>query len=74
MPVRCYNGNCFWDPAPTDDDVSLHSVIQVPKNFVISHPDDTDGGHLVRIRFDNADDEREFLAALHRDREAVRAL
>ena len=73
MPARCYNGLCFWESTGDDDDVSGHSMTEVLKNFVISHPDDPDGGHLVRIRFESADDERAFLAALESDREALAA-
>ena len=72
MPVRCtYSGGCFWEPTPSDDDVSGHSVIDIPKNFVISHAEDPDGGHLVRIRFETPDDETAFLAALESDRAAL---
>ena len=64
---------CFWEPTPGDDDVTGHGIVEIPENFDITHPDDPEGGHLVRIRFENADDERLFLDMLERDRQALAA-
>jgi hypothetical protein len=58
---------------PGDDDVSGHSISEFPLDFEIAHVDDPDGGHLVRLRFQNADSERNFLAMLEREGEAVAA-
>jgi hypothetical protein len=74
VPVRCIRGGlCAWEPTPNDDDVSGHSILEFPKNFEIAHVDDPGGGHLVRLRFEDAEDERSFLVMLEREGEAIAA-
>ena len=70
MPVRCFNGMCFWD----DEDVTGHAVNGAPDDlaaFAIGHADDPERGHLVRIRFDDPAAEQAFLARLERERPAA---
>ncbi len=66
MGVRC--GGCLWEPVPTDDDVSGHSSAAMRSTLEIAYADDPKGGHLVRIRFDNPEEEKALLAVLERDR------
>ena len=74
MPAVCRSPRgCFWDPTPGDDDVTGHSIVEIPGNFDLAHPDDPEGGHLVRIRFENPEEERKFLDMLERDRKALAA-
>ncbi len=68
MGLRC--GGCLWEPVPTDDDVSGHSSAEMNSTLEIAHADDPKGGHLVRVRFDNPEEEQAFLAVLERDRPA----
>ncbi len=73
MPFRCPGGNCAWDDELTDDDVTGHSTVGLRPTFEIVHVDDPTGGHLVRIRFEDTEEERAFLARLDRDRRAKQA-
>ena len=71
MPAVCSSiRGCFWDLGATDDDVTGHSSSRMP-NFEIVHPDDPNGGHLVRIRFEDSEEAQLFLAMLDRDRRAA---
>ena len=72
MPMRCTSPRgCFWDPEPGDDDVSGHAITEIAESFDIAHPDDPEGGHLVRIRFEDPEEERKFLTMLEADRQAL---
>ena len=72
MALYCRRGGmCAWEPMPGDDDVSGHSLPDSPQSFKIAHVDDPQGGHLVRVRFEDPEDERNFLAMLEREGEAI---
>jgi hypothetical protein len=70
MPARC-TGRCLWETVG-DDDVAGHSA-PFSAGVEIGHVDDPKGGHLVRIRFGDPEDERAFMAILERDRLASAA-
>ena len=66
MPFRCWSTACAWD----DEDVSGHTQAEMPA-FQIAHPDDPNGGHLVRIRFDDPNEDQRFIERLERERPVV---
>jgi hypothetical protein len=77
VPAICRRGTylCVWEPGPGDgdEDVSGNSIVGFSPNFDIAHPNDPAGGHLVRLRFTNEEDERNFLIMLKLEGEAIAA-
>jgi hypothetical protein len=82
MPFVCRSSRlCAWEPESPDLDVTGHAVtgradgssvtFEVAHGFEIRSADDPEGGHLVRIRFEDAADERGFLASLEPDRKVA---
>jgi hypothetical protein len=77
MPFVCRSSRlCAWEPESSDTDVTGHAaetapIFEVKHRFEITSADDPEGGHLVRIRFDDPADERGFLASLEPDRKVA---